>query len=412
MKYGLIGEKLGHSFSKEIHQRLADYSYELKELSPTQLEKFLTGREFSGINVTIPYKEAVIPFLDQMDESAQKIGAVNTISNRDGQLIGYNTDYLGLKALIHYADISLQDKTVLILGSGGTSKTALAVAKDLGCRQALRVSRTAKDDCITYADASAQYSHADILINATPCGMYPRNGESAVNLDDFSALEGVVDVIYNPLRSRLICDAQRRGINAIGGLYMLVAQAAFASEIFTGTPASIDQIDRIYQQLLSEKQSVVLIGMPGCGKSIVGKALADQLQLDYVDTDEVCVAEEGRPIADMISQEGEAYFRKLESSVIRTCAVRQNCVISTGGGAVLNPENVSLLRENGCLYFLDRPLELLCATADRPLSSTREALEQRYNERYDLYCSVCDVRIPAGGTIEQIVDQIRKDLSK
>lgn len=412
MKYGLIGEKLGHSFSKEIHHRLADYSYELVELSPAQLDAFLTKRDFSGINVTIPYKEAVIPYLDAIDETAQKIGAVNTISNRDGQLIGYNTDYLGLKALIQHANLSLQNKKVLILGSGGTSKTALAVAKDCTCRQVIRVSRSAKDTCITYTDASLQHSDAQIIINTTPCGMYPQIGESAINLDDFPALEGVIDIIYNPLQSKLVCDALQRGITAVGGLYMLVAQAAFASEIFIGKPISGDCIDQIYQQTLKDKRNLVLIGMPGCGKTTIGKTLAEQLHLDYVDTDDACVLEDGRSVVDIITQEGEPYFRRLESSVVRTCAARQHCVIATGGGAVLDPENVSLLRENGRLYFIDRPLDLLCATPDRPLSSTREALGERYAERQDLYQSVCDVHVSAKGTIEEVVDQIRKDLSR
>lgn len=410
MKYGLIGEKLGHSFSKEIHQRLSDYSYELKELSSQELDGFLKCREFSGINVTIPYKETVLPLLDEIDETAQKIGAVNTISNRAGRLIGYNTDYGGLKALIQRAGISLSDTFVLILGSGGTSKTALAVATDLGCHRVIRVSRTGKAGCITYEQARELYPKVQILINTTPCGMYPNIGESAVKLADFPALEGVVDVVYNPLRSKLVCDALERGIPATGGLYMLVAQAALAAEIFTGKLISNEKRDAVYRSLLANKQNVVLIGMPGCGKTTVGKALAEQLNLAFIDTDQEVVRVEKRTIPEIFSTSGESCFRQAESAVIQQVAALQGCVIATGGGAILNPENLALLRENGRIYFLDRSLELLCATQDRPLSCDQKALEQRYSERYDRYCAASDVRIPNDETIAEAICQIREDL--
>ena len=412
MKYGLIGEKLGHSFSQVIHHKLAGYSYELKELAPNELEDFILSKAYVGINVTIPYKEAVIPLLDEVDESARKIGAVNTISNRDGRLVGYNTDYGGLKALVDYAGIALTDKTVLILGSGGTSKTALAVANDLHCRQAIRVSRSGKDGCITYEQAKGRYATAQFIINTTPCGMYPHIGESAVNVADFPHLEGVIDVVYNPLRSRLVCDALAQNIPAVGGLYMLVAQAALASELFTGVPISKAKIASVYQALLAAKQNVVLIGMPGCGKSTIGKRLARQLELDFFDSDEEIVRREGREIPDLFINFGEAYFRRAESAIIRQLSAGQGIVIATGGGAILNPENIALLRENGRVYFLDRPLECLCATPDRPLSSDRKALEQRYSERYDLYCAACDVHVRADGTMDETIRQIREDLRR
>ena len=411
MNYGLIGEKLGHSFSAEIHHRLFGYEYELKEMHREELAEFITGRSFKAINVTIPYKEAVIPYLDYVDDIAKSIGAVNTIVNRDGKLYGFNTDFLGLKALITRNGISLKDKTVLILGSGGTSKTALAVAKSLDCRETVRVSRHEAEDCITYVQAKAKYSHADILINTTPCGMYPNIGESAVNIEDYPHLQGIIDVVYNPLRTKLVCNGIDRGIPSVGGLYMLVAQAAFAAELFTGQSVELEKIEQIFEDLFKQKENIVLVGMPGCGKSSVGKHLAKQLTYRFIDTDQEIVKQDGRQIPDIFAMDGESIFRQIESKVIHQVSATQSAVIATGGGAILNPQNVALLKENGRLYFLDRSLDLLISTQDRPLSSTPEALKQRYNERYETYCNVCDKQIRADGTISQVAEQIREDFA-
>jgi len=410
MKYGLIGEKLGHSFSQEIHQQLFDYTYELTELAPNELKNFILGREFLGVNVTIPYKEAVIPLLDEVDKTAQRIGAVNTVVQRNGKLYGYNTDYLGLRALISDTGISLVGKTVLILGSGGTSKTALAVSEDLGCRKAIRVSRSEKDGCITYLQAKERYDAAEIIINTTPCGMFPHIGESAVCVSDFPALQGVIDVVYNPLRTKLVCDALEHGIPAVGGLYMLVAQAAYAAQLFTGTPVDEEKVHAIFQKMLNQKQNIVLIGMPGSGKTTIGKALSECLGCTFVDTDAMIVEQEGRPISEIFSTNGESYFRDVESDVIRQVAARQHTVIATGGGAVLRRQNIELLRENGCIVFLDRSLECLIATEDRPLSSNAEALKQRYHERYALYCHSCNFHVPADGSVIDVIQQIREGL--
>lgn len=412
MNYGLIGEKLGHSFSAEIHRQLFDYHYELKEIPREELAAFIQSKSFSAINVTIPYKEMVIPYLDMVDETAQAIGAVNTIVNRNGKLYGYNTDFLGMKALIESANITLSGKKVLILGSGGTSKTALAVAESLHCSKAIRISRDGQNGCITYLQAKEQYSDADIIINTTPCGMYPNIGESAVDLSDYTQLQGVIDVVYNPLQTKLVCDAKQKGIPAVGGLYMLVAQAVFAAERFTDTKIPTKKIDEIYNRLWKSKQNIVLIGMPGCGKSTIGTLLAQDLGMDFVDTDAEIVRQEGSAIPEIFQNKGESYFRQLESSIIRKIATRQHTIISTGGGAVLNPENMAFLRENGKVYFLDRSLERLCATKDRPLSSDRDALEQRYRERYSIYCQECDVKIPGDGTIEMVATLIREDLEQ
>ncbi len=407
MKYGLIGEKLGHSFSKIIHAELFDYEYELKELSYEQLEGFMRERDFKGINVTIPYKEAIIPFLDEISESAAVIGAVNTVINRGGRLYGDNTDFYGMKALIERAGIAVRGKKVLILGSGGTSKTALAVAKALGCASAERVSRSG-GDCITYAEASER-KDTDVIINTTPCGMFPDIGKSAIEVSSFPVLSGVVDAVYNPLRSKLVCDALTHGIPAVGGLYMLVAQAAVAAELFVGEKVAKEKIESIYAKLLSEKQNTVLVGMPSSGKTTVGKIVSERRKTSFVDTDELIISHTGKPIADIIAGLGEKAFRDLEAEAVREASAMQGVVIATGGGAVLRKENVELLRENGRIYFLDRPIEKLVPSDDRPLSSDRDALQKRFEERYSIYCSCCDCRIVSPETPEAAADAIEED---
>lgn len=411
MTYGLIAEHLGHSFSPEIHRQLFGYDYELKELRPDELAGFMNARDFRAINVTIPYKEAVIPFLDEISDTARRIGAVNTVVNDGGRLIGYNTDFSGMVALIKRSGIALEGKKVLVLGSGGTSKTAMAVASHLGCRVAYRVSRTGQEGCLTYEAARSLHSDAEIILNTTPCGMYPHLGSSAVSVADYPGLEGVVDAVYNPLRSRLICDAKAAGISAVGGLYMLVAQAAFAAEKFIGRTAPQEKVEEIYRSLLASKQNIVLVGMPGCGKTTVGKALASALDMEFVDTDVEIVRQDGRPIPAIFEAVGEAGFREMEQQVIRQVASRQHAVIATGGGAVLRQENVRILRENGILYFIDRPLEALAATSDRPLSSNTADLARRYAERYPIYCGVCDKHIRSTNVIAETVETIKEDFN-
>lgn len=409
MKYGLIAQKLSHSFSKEIHGKLFDYSYELQELAPEELEGFMRSKAFAAINVTIPYKEAVIPYLDEISPMAKDIGAVNTIVNKNGKLIGYNTDFLGMVALINHAGISLQDKKVLVLGSGGTSKTAAAVAQHLGCKEVYRVSRSGRDGCMTYEQAAAQHSDARILINTTPCGMYPNIDESPVQLETYPCLEGVVDAIYNPLRSKLVCDARKKGIPAIGGLYMLVAQAVYAAEKFVGESVPEEKLQDVYGQMMAQKENIVLIGMPGCGKTTVGKLLAQALGAEFIDTDMEIVRADGRQIPEIFTQEGEQIFRDLETEAIRRIAVRQHGVIATGGGAILRPENMRLLAQNGRIYFIDRPLSQLEATADRPLSCNPELLARRYQERYEIYCGSCHLRVPSNGVAEDVAKVIKED---
>ena len=392
-KYGCIGKKLTHSFSKEIHKRLADYEYELIELSEEALPSFLTKREFAAVNVTIPYKQTVIPYLDEMSAIARRVGAVNTIVNRDGKLCGYNTDYDGLKALTMRLNLDFQDKKVLVLGTGGTSKTACVLAADLGAAEVLTVSRRQTEEHITYAQAMTDHADAQVIINTTPCGMFPDGDSTPIDLAPFTQLEGVIDAIYNPLRTNLILDATERGIRAEGGLYMLVTQAVVAAEKFLGVDMDRAKADEVFADLLANKENIVLTGMPGSGKSTVGKQL-DSDGYTFVDTDTEIEQRCGYTIKELIAAKGEAYFRDVETAVIRDLSSQSGCIIATGGGAVLREENVRNLKRNGRLFFLDAPLSRLCATADRPLSDTADKLAKLYDERMGIYRTTADVVVP------------------
>lgn len=408
MEYGCIGEKLGHSFSKEIHNALTDYQYELKELTKDEVALFMTEHDFKAINVTIPYKQTVISYLDFIADEAKEIGAVNTIVNKDGKLYGYNTDFFGMKSLIERTKIVIENKTVAILGGGGTAKTAEAVSNSLGAKAIYKVSRSSKESFITYDELYNISDTIDVIINTTPVGMYPDIYESAVEIEKFKNLSGVVDAVYNPLRSKLVSDALNKNIKAVGGLYMLVAQAAFAVEFFIDTKIEKDKIENVFNTLFKKKENVVLIGMPSSGKTTVGNILAEKLQREFFDSDLLVAETENMAISDIFKNNGEAYFRNCETEAIFTLSKNNSSVIATGGGVVLNKKNIELLKENGKVFFLDRPLELLITTDDRPLSSNKSDLEKRYNERYDLYKSSADVVIDASGTAETVVNQILK----
>ena len=404
--YGCIGEHLPHSFSREIHGEIGSYAYELKELTPEELPAFMAARSFHGINVTIPYKQAVIPFLDEIDETARAIGAVNTVVNRNGKLYGFNTDLDGLTRLIRRIGLDLSGKKVLIPGTGGTSRTAAFAAEQLGAREIRKISRTGRDGSLTYEEALRDHTDAEIILNTTPCGMYPEPDAQPLPLEPFHRLEGVADVIYNPLRTRLVLDARSRGIPAEGGLYMLVAQAVRASEHFLDTAYPDGLTDRIYEQILRQKENIVLIGMPGSGKSAVGRILAEKTGRSLADTDQLITEKAGKPIPDIFRENGEPAFRDLESEIIRALSKQGGQIISTGGGAVLRPENVTALRQNGRLFWLDRDPEALVPTDDRPLADTAEKMKQLYRVREPVYRAAADEIIPVTGTPEDAADNI------
>lgn len=412
MKYGLIGEHLKHSYSCEIHAQIADYEYELYEIPPSGLGGFLKKREFNAINVTIPYKQDVIPFLDEISDTAKRIGAVNTIVNRNGRLYGDNTDFAGMLALAKHIGVDMKGKKVLILGTGGASKTGHALAEYMGAQSVFYVSRSGKDGSISYEQAVTEHGDAQIIINATPVGMFPKQDGRPIDISAFPKLEGVIDAIYNPLRTNLVLDAQERGIPAEGGLYMLSAQAVHASAVFRDIPLDESLVDKAFKSVKNDKQSIVLIGMPSSGKTTVGRILAEKCGKQLADTDEYIVRKIGMPISDFFAKHGEAEFRKIEKETVAELSATGGRIIATGGGAVLDAENVRALKQNGVLVFLDRRPENLIATDDRPLASRRSALEKLYAERYDIYCAAAELHIDANTTPEAEADAILKELAK
>ena len=413
MQYGLIGEKLGHSFSKEIHKRIAPYPYELKEVAPQDLATFMTEATFDAINVTIPYKTAVIPYLAHVDPRAAAIGAVNTVVKREGKLYGYNTDYFGMEYLATSAQIPLTGERVLILGSGGTSRTAKALCEDLGAARVCRVGRVAKEGVVDYATAYDTLTDTTVIINTTPVGMYPMCDGIPIDLDRFPHLKGVLDVVYNPLTTKLVLEAKKRGIPATSGLPMLVAQAVAAAELFLDTPISRNVLEETVAYMTREKAHLILIGMPGCGKSSVGSLVAQKLGRPCIDIDEEIVRVVGCDIPTIFKTYGEEYFRDLESRVLKEVLYHQRgAVICTGGGVPVREENRDVLHSTGVVYWLDRSLAHLCPTEDRPTASTYEAMRARYEERYPIYQATAHHRIDGDGTIEEVANAIIEEFCK
>lgn len=410
MKYGLIGEKLGHSYSKDIHEQLADYKYEIKEIARENLDAFIESKDFKAINVTIPYKQDVIKHLDWKSEALEEIGACNAIVNRDGKLYGYNFDAAGLEALIKHAKVDVKDRDVVILGSGGTSKTAQYVVKKLGCKSLKVASIMGEPGTITYEEIPED---TEIFVNTTPLGMFPNNYAQAISLAKYKNVKGVIDVVYNPLKTQLVIEAKKRGIPAESGLYMLVAQAFYGAQEFIGKQLDPKKIDEIYNDLLKKKRNIVLIGMPTCGKTTTGKELASILDKQFMDTDELILKMIDGPISDYIHTHGEQKFRDLETEVVKEAAKKAGSIIATGGGAILREKNVDALKQNGIIYFIDRPLEELMVASDRPLSSSKEALTKLYHDRYDIYRSVADKIVDGSGKgVANVVKQIKKEEAK
>ncbi len=401
MIYGLLGKTLRHSYSKLIHERMGGYPYDLYETPEEGLEALIRRPDMGGFNVTIPYKQTVIPFCDGLTPAAQAIGSVNTLyHDAAGRLIGDNTDYFGFSYMARRAGITFAGRKVVILGSGGTSLTARRVAADEGARGIVIVSRGGADN---YENLD-RHADAEILINTTPVGMYPKNEGVLVDPAMFPNCRGVLDVIYNPLKTNLILAAEDAGIPASGGLPMLVAQAAPAAERFSGRRIGENVIEETLDALTREVRSLVLVGMPGCGKSSVGALAAARSGRRFFDTDDMVVEMAGCSIPEIFAAQGEAAFRDLEAAAVAQAARESGCVIATGGGALLRGENRRALRQNSRIVYLERALDRL-PTDGRPVSQARR-LEEIYRERLPLFLDVSDVTVANDDTPESAAARI------
>lgn len=409
MSYGLLGRTLGHSFSPQIHAQIADYDYRLYEVEPEDIPAFFAEGDWQGINVTIPYKETVLPFCDEVSEQARRIGCVNTLVRRaDGTLFGTNTDYDGLAYALDSAGIKIAGKKCLVLGNGATSKTVCTVLADKGAQEIVVFGRHARDkqDIVPYSDIALHHD-AEVIVNATPVGMYPNNGARLIDLDGFAHLEACFDVIYNPHRSQFLLDAERRGVITCDGLPMLVAQAVYAAVHFIGLADPAEKIAPILAKMRADDENIVLIGMPGVGKTTIGEALAAKLGRSFVDIDSA-IEEKYGSVPDYINNHGVDAFRAVESETIAEIGKQHGLVIATGGGSPTIPANKDLLRQNGRIYWLTRALEEL-PTDGRPLSAGGiETLRRLFDERKSCYADFADVTI-ANDDVDTTVSQILED---
>ena len=412
MTYGLIGKKLGHSFSKIIHESIADYTYDLIELNEEEFHKFMKEKNFNAINVTIPYKQEVIPYLDELDEKATSIQAVNAIRNDNGKLIGTNTDYDGLRTMIlnHF---NIENKIVAILGSGGTSKTANAVCKSLNVKEIIKVARN-RNEYVSYEDFKSR-KDVEIIINTTSVGMSPDILSRVIDLNDFPNCVGVIDVIFNPLCTSLCYQAKQLNIKYVNGLEMLVGQAIVASEFFTGKSIDHSIITKLSDTIYKDKQNIVLIGMPSCGKSSLGKKLSKKINYDFVDMDKEIVKKAGMSIPEIFEKFGEDEFRRIETEVCIELSKRNHTVISTGGGVIKKEINMKALSLNGKIIYINRNVDDLIIGKDRPLSKDMNTLYKMYEERHPLYIKYSDITIKNKGSfvsvLYKLVEVVNENIS-
>lgn len=400
MECGLLGGKLGHSFSPQIHGALADYCYTLWEKSPEELDDFLKNGDFMGLNVTIPYKKAVMPYCAELSEQAKKVGAVNTIVRRqDGTLLGHNTDYFGFAYFLKQSGIAVAGKKCLVLGTGGASVTVQAVLRSQGANVVV-LSRSGPENY----DHLERHADAALIVNATPVGMYPNTGVSPIDLKFFPKLEGVLDLIYNPARTRFLLDAEKLGVPGWNGLSMLVAQAKESAEWFTGKAIPDARIAEIYAQLRRETENLIIIGMPGSGKTTVGRLLAQATGKTFVDVDEEIIRTMGKPIPEIFAASGEAGFREIETGVLSQLGKGSGQVIATGGGCVTRPENYPLLHQNGRILRLRRDIGKLPRDG-RPLSLTND-LSEMAARREPLYAAFADLTFDNNDTLEHTLETI------
>lgn len=413
MKYGLIGEHLGHSFSKQIQTRIAeienvkDYDYQLVELDKEEFKEFMEKKDFKGINVTIPYKKDVIPYLDEMDESAKAIGAVNTIINVDGKLKGYNTDFGGFLYMVKAHNVHMEGKKVLIIGNGGACAAVKAVCKHENAKDIVIVSRSANRGAIGYDEMYTSHLDADIVVNTSPVGMFPNIVNAPIDVSWFHKLECVLDVVYNPILTRLCFEAQEAKIKRVIGLEMLIAQAKYTFEIFENMSFDDSIIDDIKKEMLKARCNIVLIGMPSAGKTTIGKMLEQKLGKEFFDLDDMIIAKAGKSIPEIFQESGETGFRAIETEVAIEATKMNNKIIATGGGVVKHKVNMNFLRLNGITIFIDRDIDkLISSDPNRPLSSSKQALQQMYKERYPLYQKYATYVAVNNANIEETVDDI------
>lgn len=413
MKYGLIGEHLGHSFSKQIQTRIAeienvkDCDYQLVELDKEEFKEFMEKKDFKGINVTIPYKKDVIPYLDEMDESAKAIGAVNTIINVDGKLKGYNTDFGGFLYMVKAHNVHMEGKKVLIIGNGGACAAVKAVCKHENAKDIVIVSRSANRGAISYDEMYTSHLDADIVVNTSPVGMFPNIVNAPIDVSWFHKLECVLDVVYNPILTRLCFEAQEADIKRVIGLEMLIAQAKYAFEIFENMSFDDSIIDEIKKEMLKDRCNIVLIGMPSAGKTTIGKMLEEKLGKEFFDLDDMIIAKAGKSIPEIFQESGETGFRAIETEVAIEASKMNNKIIATGGGVVKHKVNMDFLRLNGITIFIDRDIDkLISSDPNRPLSNSKQALQQMYKERYPLYQKYAAYIAVNNANIEETVDDI------
>lgn len=404
--FGLLGRKLGHSLSPEIHSLLCDYEYKLYPTEPEGLDGFFSDTRLKGFNVTIPYKIEAFNRCDEISETARKVGSVNTVIRRsDGTLYGDNTDYFGFSCMAEKCGCNFIGKKVLILGNGGASLTVRRVAYDFGAKKIITVSRTGANN---YENISRHYD-ADIIINTTPVGMFPNNGERLIDLSKFTNCKKSLDLIYNPARTVFLLDAEKLGIDCINGLYMLVAQALRAAEIFTDKRLSFSEIDRIYNIIMNRQKNIVLIGMPGCGKSTCAALLKEKTGRECIDTDSE-VEKSGEKIPDIFAIYGENEFRNRETEAVRSVSKLAGKIIATGGGAILREENRIALKENSTVIFLRSDIKTL-ATDGRPLSKNADALAKMHEIRLPLYLETADFTVDVDPDPEITVRRILECVS-
>lgn len=399
-RFAVIGRKLPHTMSPIIYKELG-LSYGVREMESAELESFVRSGELDGFNVTIPYKTEIIPYLDEIRGAAAEIGAVNTVVREGGRTIGYNTDADGMAAAFAEAGVSFDGKTVVILGTGGTSLTAAYLAKKCGAKRVLKVSRTGE---INYDNCYEKAADAQIIINTTPVGMFPRNDECVLDVTKFFNAEFVFDAVYNPIRSRLVQNASAVGIKSRGGLSMLLGQAFAAYELYTGEAADEKTRKSVSLKIAALVSDLVLIGMPSCGKTTIGKAVAERLGKAYIDTDEEVFRLSGRTPAEIINADGEAAFRKIEAEAVFEAAAKTGAVIATGGGAVLSEDNVRRLKANGIMVWIKRDINKL-SSADRPLSQGAGRISELYRIRRPIYEAACDISVDNDGDIEKTVKE-------